>query len=188
MNDIVTKIEEKIKRQQKIPDLLKKKTKFTQISNICLHDNNLSLDARGLMCILISYPNDWKFYNKNISKIANVGVDKLNKLYKQLEIFGYLKRNKKRDSKGKFRGFEFEICDDARLKSLKVKIEPTMDLSISVKSTSTNTNILKNIYSEDDYRNKMDELNQKLLLKQLNKDIKIEKLENLAVSTINKIF
>ena len=41
---------------------IKKKTNFTQISNICLHDKRLSLDARGLMCLLVSYPNNWNFY------------------------------------------------------------------------------------------------------------------------------
>lgn len=140
------------------------------------------------MCILISYPNNWKFYNTYIANTCKIGVDKLNKLYKQLEMHGYLKRIKKRDKKGKFTHSEFIIQDEGNLKYVKVEIKPIMDLSLSVKSTANNTNILKNIYIEDDYRNKMNELNQKLLQKQLNKDIKIEKLENLAISTQNEIF
>ena len=54
------------------------------------------LDSRGLMCILLSYPDSWKFYNINVAKICDIGIDKLNKLYRQLEKFGYLKRTKKR--------------------------------------------------------------------------------------------
>ncbi|MDK2065241.1 helix-turn-helix domain-containing protein [Aliarcobacter butzleri] len=171
----------------------KKKTNFTQISNICISDKNLSLDARGLMSILMSYPNDWQFYNQNISKIANVGVDKLNKLYKQLEMYGYIKRTKKRDSKGKFRGFEFKICDQG---SFKMTTESStgktplwqksaLDMSVVAKSVSTNINLTNT--NNDDYQDKMYELNQKLLQKQLNKDIQIQKLENLAVSTQNQI-
>ena len=134
----------------------KKKTNFTQISNICIYDKNLSLDARGLMSILISYPNDWQFYNENISKIANVGIDKLNRLYKQLEIYGYLKRTKKRDNKGKFRGFEFKICDKGSFKmimSAEFITEKTpslqksaLDISVMVKSAATNTHLTKTKY------------------------------------------
>ncbi|MCT7596565.1 helix-turn-helix domain-containing protein [Aliarcobacter butzleri] len=171
----------------------KKKTNFTQISNICISDKNLSLDARGLMSILMSYPNDWQFYNQNISKIANVGVDKLNKLYKQLEMYGYIKRTKKRDSKGKFRGFEFKICDQGSFKmTTESSTEKTplwqksvLDMSVAAKSVSTNINLTNT--NNDDYQDKMYELNQKLLQKQLNKDIQIQKLENLSVSTQNKI-
>ena len=168
---------------------IKKKTKFTQISNICLYDDRLSLDSRGLMCILLSYPDSWKFYNINVAKICDIGIDKLNKLYRQLEKFGYLKRTKKRDDKGKFRGFEFEICDEGTL-NMEISLEsaalktPLRQKSVTVKSVSTNTNT-NNIV--DDYKEKMNELNQKLLQKQLNKDMKIHKLENLAISRQNRI-
>ncbi|MCG3708906.1 helix-turn-helix domain-containing protein [Aliarcobacter butzleri] len=168
---------------------IKKKTKFTQICNICLYDDRLNLDTRGLMCILLSYPDDWKFYNINVAKISNIGIDKLNKLYRQLEKFGYLKRTKKRDDKGKFRGFEFEICDEGTL-NMETLLEsaalktPLRQKSVTVKSVSTNTNT-NNIV--DDYKEKMNELNQKLLQKQLNKDMKIHKLENLAISRQNRI-
>ena len=177
----------------------KKKTNFTQISNVCIHDKNLSLDAKGLMSILVSYPNDWQFYNQNISKIANVGVDKLNKLYKQLEIYGYIKRTKKRDSKGKFRGFEFKICDKGSFKMITESItektplqqKSALDISATAKLVANNTNLTNtnNVYdvTDNDYHDKMYELNKKLLEKQLNKDILMQRLENLAVSTQNQI-
>lgn len=170
----------------------RKKTKFTQISNICLYDNRLNLDTRGLMCILLSYPDDWQFYNRSIAKISNIGVDKLNKLYRQLEKYGYLKRTKKRDDKGKFRGFEFEICDEGNIKinnSIKSRTveKPLRQKSVTDKSAATNTNTNNIYYITDDYQEKINELNQKLLQKQLNKDIQIQKMENLAVSTQNQI-
>ena len=176
---------------------IKRKTKFTQISNICLYDERLNLDARGLMCILSSYPNDWKFYNRNIGKICNIGIDKLNKLYRQLEKYSYLKRTKKRDEKGKFRGFEFEICDEGTLE-INISLESTAvkkplreksssGISVTTNTNLTNTNNVLYYVADNDYQEKMNELNQKLLQKQLNKDIKIQKLENLAVSTQNQI-
>ncbi|MFW2454211.1 hypothetical protein ACN4FY_11540, partial [Aliarcobacter butzleri] len=104
------------------------------------------LDTRGLMCILLSYPVDWTVYNIDVAKISNIGIDKLKKLYRQLEKFGYLKRTKKRDDKGKFRGFEFEICDEGTL-NMEISSEsrtlktPLRLKSVTVRSVSTNTNI-----------------------------------------------
>ena len=60
-----------------------------------------------------------------------------------------------------------------------------LDMSVVAKSVSTNINLTNT--NNDDYQDKMYELNQKLLQKQLNKDIQIQKLENLAVSTQNQI-
>ncbi|QKF77480.1 hypothetical protein [Arcobacter defluvii] len=178
---------------------MEKKIKFTQISNTCLYDTNLSLDAKGLMCLIKSYPNDWQFYNTHIIKVSNVGKEKLNKLFKQLESNGYITRTKKRDSKGKFRGFEFKICDQGSYKMIPESITkktPLRQKSIAAKSVATNTNLTNtnltntnNSYDviDNDYQEKMYELNQKLLHKQLNKDILMQKLENLAVSTQNQI-
>ena len=86
-------------------------------------------------------------------------------------------------------GFEFEICDEGTL-NMETLLEsaalktPLRQKSVTVKSVSTNTNT-NNIV--DDYKEKMNELNQKLLQKQLNKDMKIHKLENLAISRQNRI-
>lgn len=173
-----------------------KKIKFTQISNICLYDKNLSLDARGLMCILLSYPKDWSFYNKQIIKTANIGEEKLKKLFHQLEINGYIKRTKQRDNLGKFKSFEFKLCDEGTLNT-KISIEsttlktPSSKKSSTDKSVATNTNITNTNYivdvTDDNYKEKMNELNQKLLEIQLNKDMEIQRLENLAVSKQNRI-
>lgn len=66
-----------------------------------------------------------------------------------------------------------------------------LDISVMVKSAATNTHLTKTKYKfytlESDYQEKMNVLNQKLLQKQLNKDIQLQKLENLAVSTQNQI-
>lgn len=138
---------------------IKKKNKFTQISNICIYDEKLSLDAKGLMCMLCSFPNEWKFYNTLIAKKCGTSLDKLNKLYRMLEEKGYLKRTKKRDEKGKFRGFEFELCDEGTLKptitekttteKTPLRINPLMDKTTTEKSEAINTNININTKKEN---------------------------------------
>lgn len=138
---------------------LRKKTKFTQISNICLYDENLSLEAKALLTIINSFHNDWKFYNSFIAKKCGISLDKLNKLYKMLEVGGYLKRSKKRDEKGKFSGFDFEICDEGGLKSSVTEISTTANLPLRAnpqpantapdKFEATNTNILNNTKKEN---------------------------------------
>lgn len=138
---------------------IKKKTKFTQISNICIFDENINLEAKGLMCLLCSFPNEWTFYNSFIAKKCGISADKLNKLYKNLENEGYIKRSKKRDNKGKFAGFEFEICDEGSLKTAinektttvktPLRITPVTVEASTDKLATINTNILNNTNSNN---------------------------------------
>lgn len=133
---------------------IKKKNKFTQISNICIYDEKLNLDAKGLMCVLCSFPNDWKFYNSFIAKKCKISIEKLNKLYKGLEDNGYIQRTKKRDEKGKFNGFEFELCDEGTLKATitekpttektPLRVNPLTVEADTDKLEANNTNILNN--------------------------------------------
>lgn len=149
---------------------IKKKTKFTQISNICILDENLNLEAKGLMCLLCSFPNEWTFYNSFIAKKCGISTDKLNKLYKMLEIEGYIKRDKKRDEKGKFAGFEFEICDEKSLKTAikektttaktPLRVNPLTGEAGAEKIATINTNINNNTNSNNNTKKRFENILQ----------------------------
>ena len=38
-----------------------KLTNYTKIDNTYLEDKNISLKAKGLLTLMLSLPNDWKF-------------------------------------------------------------------------------------------------------------------------------
>jgi hypothetical protein len=75
---------------------------FTIIQNEAIQDKTLSLKARGLHHLLLSYPNDWIINVKHLANQSDKdGPDAIKTGLKELEEAGYLEREQSRSS-GKF--------------------------------------------------------------------------------------
>lgn len=74
-----------------------KTNNFTVMSNTHLRDNRLSLDARGLLSVILSMPDDWEF---SINELCQMCADKdstIRSILQELKDFGYLPENFKGD-------------------------------------------------------------------------------------------
>ena len=92
----------------------KKESKFTQISNQVLLDDELSLKAKGLYSIIQHYITipDFVLYLNTLKKATMEGKHSFNSAWKELKTKGYLIQERKRDSKtGKF-FYEYELLDE----------------------------------------------------------------------------
>ncbi len=69
-----------------------------------LQDNRLSLEARGLLGYLLSKPDDWEVRFTDLLLYAgpNCKEDRLRRILKELESFGYIQRTRKNVAHGKF--------------------------------------------------------------------------------------
>lgn len=69
-----------------------------------LQDNRLSLEARGLLGYLLSKPDDWevRFTDLLTSSGPNCKADRLRRILKELETFGYIQRTRKNVALGQF--------------------------------------------------------------------------------------
>jgi hypothetical protein len=67
---------------------------FTVITNQVVNDPDLSWGAKGVLCYLLSKPTDWQFFVADIVKHAKCSEHEVQKLLKELEQAGYLKRYK----------------------------------------------------------------------------------------------
>lgn len=85
----------------------KQKIPFTQISNKLLQDTNLSWKARGLLVYLLSLPDDWDVYIKDLVNRAPDGYCSVVNAIEEMEKQGYLKRKRKTNGKGHFIGHEY---------------------------------------------------------------------------------
>lgn len=83
---------------------------FTPLSNKLLQNNNLSLDTRGLLCYLISLPQDWVIYKENIQKQLGFGRKKMDRIWAEAKQYGYLKSEKFRESNGTW-NYTYTITD-----------------------------------------------------------------------------
>jgi len=81
------------------------RTNFTMIQNSMGQNDALSWNARGIMLYLLSLPEDWIIYKSEIIKHGDIGRDKFNKVWNELQDFGYLtKENIQNPENGKFQG------------------------------------------------------------------------------------
>jgi len=88
-----------------------KKSNFVSIDNKILNDDELSWKAKGLLCYLLSKPNDWQVRLGDLNKKGKDGRESVRSGMKELLDIGYAQKNVFRDNEGKFTGVEYVIFE-----------------------------------------------------------------------------
>lgn len=88
-----------------------KKNDYTMINNYLIKDKNLQLKDKGMLLVLLSLPNDWDFSVAGLEKICKETKDTINGILNNLQKYNYLKREKKRDAKGRFIDWQYDIYE-----------------------------------------------------------------------------
>lgn len=84
----------------------KKEHPFIQIDRRAIEDERLSFRARGIHTYLMSKPNGWNAYLKQLAKQSHKeGVAAVTAAMKELLKLGYATRTRNKDKDGKFRGW-----------------------------------------------------------------------------------
>lgn len=110
---------------------------FTRINNSLFKEKEMSLKAKGLLCLMLSLPDDWNFSINGLVGLSTDGKDSVMKTLSELERFGYLKRRRVTDPKGHFAGYEYDVFE-----------QPQDNTSYSEKPCTENPNTGKP-YSEN---------------------------------------
>ena len=88
--------------------------RFVVMDQRAVEDDRLSWAARGLLCYLLSRPDDWKVLVNDLRKRGNLGRDGIYRLLRELRTLGYARFQRLRDRNGRIRGgiyFIREIAD-----------------------------------------------------------------------------
>lgn len=84
---------------------------FSIIPNTTLQDNDLSWQARGMLCYLLSMPVDWEINVKDLAgRSKKNGRDASQKILNDLIDSGYVLREQVRN-KGRFIGYNYVVYD-----------------------------------------------------------------------------
>ena len=99
---------------------------YAAIPNAAMRDETVSIEARGLLAMLMTYADDWTFVFEHIQRTACVGRDKLRNMLRELAAAGYVSRETIRGDGGRVCGTEWVICDEPRTTSSRVStpVEP----------------------------------------------------------------
>ncbi len=89
-------------------------TTFTTMTNHCLQDTTLPLEARGLLATMYSLRSDWNYSISGLNKILPDCKDKISRVIKILEKHGYLRRESYRDAGGHFK-YKYHIYDISQI-------------------------------------------------------------------------
>ncbi len=90
---------------------LERRGGFTVLPNALVTDKRLSLKTKGLMAVLLSRPDDWKYSIAGLAVFCGVGKDSIRSALAELEKAGYLTRAQIHAENGKFGGTEYTIRD-----------------------------------------------------------------------------
>lgn len=88
-----------------------KDNNYTRISNHYLRDESLSLDAKGLLTLMLSLPEDWDYSITGLTNFISDGRVCVANTIRELEEHGYIRRRQNRGENGAFAKNEYWIYE-----------------------------------------------------------------------------
>lgn len=88
-----------------------KDNNYTRISNHYLRDESLSLDAKGLLTLMLSLPEDWDYSITGLTNFTSDGRVCVANTICELEEHGYIRRRQNRGENGAFAKNEYWIYE-----------------------------------------------------------------------------
>lgn len=153
---------------------------YTVIDQSIFKDKTLSNKALGMLCRMLSLPNEWEFSVEGLATLSTDGVSAVRSQLTELEEHGYLVRNYVR-GEGKYSGIEYVVsevpmCDFPKSENLISEnlISENRPQS-NTKESITETSITKSssLRSEDIYRDLPENLQEALMdFEKMRKSIK----------------
>lgn len=81
---------------------VEKNKDYTVINNTSIQDTRLSWKAKAIHVFMLSKPDDWTFYNEEMQQWAKDGKDSFTAGLRELQKYGYVKKERRRVEGGKF--------------------------------------------------------------------------------------
>ena len=125
--------------------------KYAAIPNDAMRNPALSIEARGLLALLMTYSDHWEFKRDHLLEVTGMGKDRFGKVMGELVAAGYVRMVPLRDAGGHLAGRTWLICDDgtdvremptsADVREIRRPVNPTSGKSAPIrKPTEKKTN------------------------------------------------
>lgn len=82
---------------------------FTTVPNETFQRNDISWKAKGLLIYLLTLPDDWEIYKKDLSKRSSDGYSLTNSAFRELQDLGYIVEDGEKRNEGMFSGKDYLV-------------------------------------------------------------------------------
>jgi len=115
---------------------------YTTICNRIFKDKRLSLKAKGLLAMLLSFSDSWKLSISGLYAILKEGKVSIRSTMNELIKCGYVERERVKDNKGVYIGINYVVFESPKLENLNMENQ-----------TQLNNNIINNQLNKDNSKN-----------------------------------
>jgi len=84
---------------------------YTTLSNYHLRDKRISLKAKGLLSLMLSLPDDWRYSVKGLASIVKEGTESIETTIKELKAFGYIEVTKVRNPENGLFEYVYDVYE-----------------------------------------------------------------------------
>lgn len=91
---------------------------YTTICNRIFKDRRLSLKAKGLLAMLLSFSDSWKLSISGLYAILKEGKVSIRSTMNELIKYGYVERERVKDIKGVYIGINYIVFESPKLENL----------------------------------------------------------------------
>lgn len=136
-----------------------KLTNFTSIDNNIFKNNRLSNKATGLLCLMLSLPDNWEFSIEGLTQLKKDNKASIRTALQELEKEGYLVRTRNRNENGVLKNMIYDIYEIPRLENQTQVNQPmsenlTLEKPTLENRTQLNTNNIKYLNNKKIINNK----------------------------------
>jgi hypothetical protein len=107
--------------------------KWTSVPNSMIQDKDLSWKAKGLLCYLLSLPDDWVIHKTELCNHSKDGRDATISGFDELDDAGYVLSVEIRNELGHFQGFNYIVYASKQVNQLPIPENPKSVNPISEK-------------------------------------------------------
>jgi hypothetical protein len=169
----------------------KKTVNYTTIDNR-VFDLRMSVEAIGILFYVLSKPDDWVVRKIEIQNRFNLGKDKLTRIFKELEHFGFIVEvGSIKSINGKFAGYCYIFYDyEEALENNKAKLninkysKPLSEKPQAVQPLPVNPPLISNEEKKSNEKEKV--LNKSILIREEDPNFKNLDFKNKEVKSIEE--
>lgn len=116
---------------------------YAQVNRKVIQNPNLSWKAKGLLAYLLSLPDNWQIYVKELSNHSKDGIKATRTAFRELIHSGHIVGQKRRSNQGRFLGFEYVVIEKPETRTNQ-QSHPRAQKRHAVKGTLLNKDLTPN--------------------------------------------